>query len=295
MVDGDTIIVDYNGVEETVRLIGVDTPESVHPDASKNTEAGYAASKYTSTFLAGAQVELEFDVQQRDQYGRLLAYVYLDGEMFNKRLLETGYASLATYPPNVKYVDEFTEIVNSRDPSVPSEEYDGWYMKAPAAIYHDSINHWLATVFMYEDGKITEIVNPSNSENSYLTLISSRGNITLIVLPSVQSDLSALKVGDTVRVGFIYSDTLSNIARGYYATTLKRETNESGSASINKTNPANESNSSTKTEPNNRTVYVTKTGKRYHYSSTCNGGTYYASTLSQASARGLTPCNKCVR
>ena len=46
--------------------------------------------------------------------------------------------------------------------------------------------------------------------------------------------------------------------------------------------------------PQSRTVYVTKTGKRYHYSSHCNGSTYYASTLDEALARGLTPCKKCV-
>lgn len=123
VVDGDTIVVNYNGAEEKVRLIGVDTPESVHPDSSKNNEAGIAASEYTRNWLEGQEVELEFDVQQRDIYGRLLAYVYIDGVMFNKTLLENGIANLATYPPNVKYVDDFTAIVNARNnvlPSVPS-------------------------------------------------------------------------------------------------------------------------------------------------------------------------------
>lgn len=115
VVDGDTIVVNYNGIEEKVRLIGVDTPESVHPDSSKNGEAGLAASEYTKNRLEGQEVELEFDVQQRDMYGRLLAYVYIDGVMFNKTLLEEGIANLATYPPNVKYVDEFTAIVASRN------------------------------------------------------------------------------------------------------------------------------------------------------------------------------------
>ena len=58
VVDGDTIVVNYNGVNETVRLIGVDTPESVHPDKSKNTDAGFAASEFTTVYLTGAQVEL---------------------------------------------------------------------------------------------------------------------------------------------------------------------------------------------------------------------------------------------
>ena len=115
VIDGDTIEVDYNGTIEKVRLIGVDTPESVHPDSSKNTEEGILASDYTKARLEGKRVELEFDVQQRDQYGRLLAYVWVDGVMYNKTLLEEGVANLATYPPNVKYVDEFTAIVEARD------------------------------------------------------------------------------------------------------------------------------------------------------------------------------------
>jgi len=99
VVDGDTIIVDLNGAEERVRLIGIDTPESVHPDKEKNVEYGQIASAFTKDMLEGKQVHLEFDVQERDQYGRLLAYVYLNGEMFNKILLEQGHATVVTYPP----------------------------------------------------------------------------------------------------------------------------------------------------------------------------------------------------
>lgn len=113
VVDGDTIVINYNGVEEKVRMIGIDTPESVHPDSENNTEGGVTAAEYTRSMLEGQKVSLEFDVQERDMYGRLLAYVYLDGVMFNKTLLEKGYAVISTYPPNVKYVDEFTAIVDS--------------------------------------------------------------------------------------------------------------------------------------------------------------------------------------
>lgn len=110
VVDGDTIIVDFNGKEERVRLIGVDTPESVHPDKSKNVPEGEIASKFTKEKIEGKEVALEFDVQERDHYGRLLAYVWFGGTMFNKTLLQEGYAQIATYPPNVKYVDDFTKI-----------------------------------------------------------------------------------------------------------------------------------------------------------------------------------------
>ncbi len=110
VVDGDTLEVDFNGTKEKVRLIGVDTPESVHPNAEKNSEEGKLTSKYTKSKLEGKEVALEFDVQERDRYGRLLAYVWFDGEMYNKHLLSIGYAKVATYPPNVKYVDDFTAL-----------------------------------------------------------------------------------------------------------------------------------------------------------------------------------------
>lgn len=110
VVDGDTIKVDFNGKEESLRLIGVDTPESVHPDASKNVPDGKTASDFTKSRLEGKEIAIEFDVQERDQYGRLLGYVWHNGEMFNKTLLKEGYAKVATYPPNVKYVNDFTKL-----------------------------------------------------------------------------------------------------------------------------------------------------------------------------------------
>lgn len=110
VVDGDTIIVNMYGVEERVRLIGVDTPESVHPDEDRNVKYGDIASDFTKEKLEGKKVTFEYDVQEKDRYGRILAYVYLDGKMFNKTLLEEGHAKVATYPPNVKYVDDFIAL-----------------------------------------------------------------------------------------------------------------------------------------------------------------------------------------
>lgn len=118
IVDGDTIYARLSGgAEEKVRFIGVDTPETKHP--SKPVEPyGPEAEAYTRAQLNGKTVWLELDVQERDQYGRILAYVWLSppseitdreirDKMFNARLLLDGYAQLATYPPNVKYVDYF--------------------------------------------------------------------------------------------------------------------------------------------------------------------------------------------
>lgn len=114
VVDGDTIVVLLDGKKEKVRMIGIDTPESVHPDKSRNTPMGKIASKYTKDNLEGKYVTLETDVQERDKYGRILAYVYLDDKMFNKTLIEEGLAELMTIPPNVKYADDFKKIEAER-------------------------------------------------------------------------------------------------------------------------------------------------------------------------------------
>lgn len=110
VTDGDTIIVLLDGTEEQVRLIGVDTPESVHPDPVRNVPYGRVAAGYTRERLLGQQVYLEYDVETRDKYGRLLAYVWIGDEMFNRTLLSEGHAVLATFPPNIRYVDEFTVL-----------------------------------------------------------------------------------------------------------------------------------------------------------------------------------------
>lgn len=113
VVDGDTLVVNYQGTDEKVRLIGVDTPESVASDSSRNTEEGKEASNYTkSVFSQGDSVWLEFDASERDKYGRILAYVWLDSDgktMYNLELVQKGYARVMTIQPNDKYVDLFTE------------------------------------------------------------------------------------------------------------------------------------------------------------------------------------------
>jgi micrococcal nuclease len=113
VVDGDTLVVDLGGVEERVRLIGIDTPESVHPDASRNVPYGEVASAYTKSRLDGQSVALEFDVEERDQYGRLLAYIWIGNELFNETLVLEGHAQVSTYPPNVRYVELFTSAQNA--------------------------------------------------------------------------------------------------------------------------------------------------------------------------------------
>lgn len=100
VVDGDTIVVALaNGATDTVRLLGVDTPETKHP--TKGVECfGPEASAFTKSRLTGKVVRLESDVERRDVYGRRLAYVYVDGRRFEDVLLRRGYARFLVIPPN---------------------------------------------------------------------------------------------------------------------------------------------------------------------------------------------------
>lgn len=115
VVDGDTIVVFQEGQEITVRLIGIDTPESVNPDESLNTAEGKEASEWMKELLTGAKVYLEYDAAVEDDYGRTLAYVYLeDGEtMVNRLLLTNGLATIMTVQPNSKYENDFSSLQNA--------------------------------------------------------------------------------------------------------------------------------------------------------------------------------------
>lgn len=112
VVDGDTIVVILDGEEQTVRLIGINAPESVHPDESRNTPEGHVASDYVSELMDGIDVVyLEFDQEMYDSYDRLLAYVYYYDEdeliMLNKKILDEGYAEPLIIAPNTRYAKLF--------------------------------------------------------------------------------------------------------------------------------------------------------------------------------------------
>ena len=106
VVDGDTVEVESEGRELDVRLIGIDTPESVKPGEPVEC-FGPEASAYTETRLEGETVRLEFDVERLDPFDRTLAYVWLGDELFNETLVAEGYALVTTFPPNVTYVERF--------------------------------------------------------------------------------------------------------------------------------------------------------------------------------------------
>ena len=119
-VDGDTLKLSGG---ERVRLIGIDTPEmheseKLYRDSRRSGQdvktiqaLGRRAYAFTRSLVEGKTVRLEFDVEKRDKYKRLLAYVYLPaGTFVNAEIVKQGYASLMTYPPNVKHADEFRQL-----------------------------------------------------------------------------------------------------------------------------------------------------------------------------------------
>lgn len=108
VVDGDTVSVRLAGRVEQVRLLGIDTPESVKRATPVECFAKEAAARLSALLPPRATVRLVRDVEERDRYGRLLAYLYRqpDDLFVNLDLVRGGYAQLLTYPPNVAHVDE---------------------------------------------------------------------------------------------------------------------------------------------------------------------------------------------
>jgi len=114
VIDGDTIVVRLGGREETVRYIGVDTPETRHP--SRPVQCfGPAAGAVNARWVEGEQVRVEPGAEARDRYGRLLGYVYRerDGMFVNAELVERGYARARAYPPNDRYAAGFAALAEA--------------------------------------------------------------------------------------------------------------------------------------------------------------------------------------
>ena len=106
VVDGDTVVLDGN---EKVRLIGINSPETVDPRRAVQWY-GKEASARAKALLEGRRVRLEYDVERKDRYDRTLAYLFReDGLFVNMALVEEGYAFAYRYPPNVKYAERFRE------------------------------------------------------------------------------------------------------------------------------------------------------------------------------------------
>lgn len=122
VVDGDTIVVRITGrvagpgagnaeigASHSVRLTGIDTPESVDPRLAVEC-FGHEASDAAAALLEDREVRMVVDVEESDQYDRLLRYIYIGSEMANARLVVNGYAHAYTYPPNVRHADLFVQL-----------------------------------------------------------------------------------------------------------------------------------------------------------------------------------------
>jgi len=109
VVDGDTFVIDDGSKKGgRVRLIGVDTPESRKTGRKEIGYYGKEAKDFMTNLILNKRVRLEYDVNKYDQYMRILAYAYLeDGTFINEYLVESGYAMVMTFPPNVKYSELF--------------------------------------------------------------------------------------------------------------------------------------------------------------------------------------------
>jgi micrococcal nuclease len=150
VVDGDTIKVKINGMEESVRFLLVDTPETSHPRLGKQP-FGEQAKSFTKNLLADGTVLLEKDVSERDKYGRLLMYVYTpDGKSVQEELLKAGMARVAyVYAPNTKYVDRYYEIQKEAQKK--------------------GVGIWSVENYAQEDGYHTEVMEKEKRENTNIT------------------------------------------------------------------------------------------------------------------------------
>lgn len=128
VIDGDTIRIDYEGESTTVRYLLIDTPETNHPSLGEQP-LGKEATEANRELLDSGTVSIEFDEGGRfDDYDRLLAYIYVDGESVQEQLLEQGLARVAyVFEPNTRYVNEFSEAEQlARDESLGVWQYDGY-------------------------------------------------------------------------------------------------------------------------------------------------------------------------
>jgi len=118
VIDGDTIEIEGG---QTVRYIGIDTPETVHPQKMVECFGREAANK-NKELVEGKLVQLEKDVSEVDKYGRLLRYVYVDDIFVNELLVKEGFAHASSYPPDVKYQD----LLNNTQKEAQSQNKGLW-------------------------------------------------------------------------------------------------------------------------------------------------------------------------
>lgn len=110
VIDGDTIEIRIGKSNETVRLVGIDTPETVHPNKPIECFGPEASARTKELLPHGTKVRVERDVEARDHFGRLLLYVYLGDQMVNELLLREGFARTLAIEPNTSHAARFEHI-----------------------------------------------------------------------------------------------------------------------------------------------------------------------------------------
>ena len=159
-VDGDTIKVTLNKKEYTVRMLAVDTPESVHP--TKGVEYyGKEASEYTCNMVTNAKkIEIEYDddSDKTDKYDRLLVWVFTDGSLLQKDLVENGYAKVAYLYGDYKYTNELETIqekASAKSIGIWNEEAKEKYNKENGIKKEEENNAKKASTSINESGEYT--------------------------------------------------------------------------------------------------------------------------------------------
>lgn len=109
VVDGDTLLVELDGEEERVRLLNIDTPETVHPQQPVQCMGPEAAERMEGLVSPGDQLSLEFDEERTDHYDRLLAGVFLDEVFINEQMARDGFGAPVHYAPNDRFLDRIEE------------------------------------------------------------------------------------------------------------------------------------------------------------------------------------------
>ncbi|GAB6138477.1 thermonuclease family protein [Halanaerobaculum tunisiense] len=187
VIDGDTLELTTG---QKVRLIGIDTPET---ESSSQPADYYAtqATAFTRENLAGETIYLEYGVEKRDHYNRLLAYVFKqNGILFNAQLLQEGYATLLTIPPNVKYVDTFQQLVKDARKNkrgLWAKDLVATNSDLPVINWQDATNHLGEEVIV--QGKI---VNTYNSRGPIFLNFASdyRAHLTAVIFVTDQNNFS---------------------------------------------------------------------------------------------------------
>jgi len=173
VVDGDTIKVNIKGEIFTVRYIGIDTPETVHP--SKPVEyLGKEASDMNEELVLGKDIFLYKDVSETDQYGRLLRYVVVDGLFVNDELVRRGYAMASTYPPDVACAESLRAAQNM----AADQELGLWAPQVgatPTLPGADNVDTDIEITYIFYDGTVSqqepdEYVKIKNNGSSSINL-----------------------------------------------------------------------------------------------------------------------------